>query len=63
VIVAAKVHPSSRMNIEQLSRAMDDLDHRIRLALPFVADVYIDVTAYRAERDPEKGRKEKESTA
>jgi divalent metal cation (Fe/Co/Zn/Cd) transporter len=63
VIVLAKVHPTSRMNIDQLGRAMDDLDHRIRLALPFVADVYIDVTANRAERDPEKGRKEKESTA
>ncbi len=45
----AKVHPSARMNIEQLTRAMDDLDRRIRLALPFVADVFIDVTANRTE--------------
>ena len=59
VIVAAKVHPSSRMNIEQLSRAMDDLDHRIRRALPFVADVFIDVTASRADRGSGKGPKEK----
>ena len=36
------------MNIEQLTRAMDDLDRRIRLALPFVADIFIDVTANRA---------------
>ena len=43
VVVMAKVH------IEQLTRAMDGLDHKIRSALPFVADVYIDVTANRAE--------------
>ena len=58
VIVVAKVHPSSRMNIEQLSRAMDDLDHKIRNELPFVADVFIDVTAHGAERNSRKGRKE-----
>jgi cation diffusion facilitator family transporter len=51
VVVMAKVHPSARMNIEQLSRSMDDLDHRIRRALPFVADVFIDVTANRAQED------------
>jgi hypothetical protein len=28
---------------------MDDLDIRIRTALPIVADVFIDVTASRAE--------------
>jgi cation diffusion facilitator family transporter len=49
VIVAAKVHPSPHMNIEELARAMDDLDHKIRLALPFVADVFIDITANRSE--------------
>jgi cation diffusion facilitator family transporter len=49
VIVAAKVHPSAHMNIEKLARAMDDLDHKIRLALPFVADVFIDITANRTE--------------
>ncbi len=48
-IVVAKVRPSASLNIEQLTRAMDDLDRRIRLALPLVADVFIDVTAYRAE--------------
>ena len=56
VIVVAKVHPSASMNIEQLSQAMDDLDHRIRQELPFVADVFIDVTAYRAERDLQDGK-------
>ena len=49
VIVVAKVRPSPSLNIEQLTRAMDDLDRRIRLALPFVADIFIDVTAHRAE--------------
>src|SRR5438132_1558495 len=38
VIVAAKVHPSASVDVEGLSRAMDDLDHKIRRALPFVAD-------------------------
>jgi hypothetical protein len=28
---------------------MDDLDRRIRLALPLVADVFIDVTSHRGE--------------
>ena len=51
VVVAAKIHPSARMNVEQLSRAMDDLDHKIRRLLPFVADVFIDLTAKRAEDD------------
>ena len=41
---------------EQLSRAMDDLDHRIRRELPFVADVFIDVTAYRADENSRKGK-------
>jgi cation diffusion facilitator family transporter len=49
VIVLAKVHPSSRLNSEQLTQAMDDLDNRIRAALPSVADVFIDVTAHRPE--------------
>ena len=49
VVVAAKIHPSAKLNIEQLTRAMDDLDIRIRTALPIVADVFIDVTASRAE--------------
>jgi divalent metal cation (Fe/Co/Zn/Cd) transporter len=49
VVVMAKIHPSAQMNIEQLARAMDELDHKIRLELPFVADVFIDVTARRSE--------------
>ena len=49
VIVAAKIHPSAHMNIEELTQAMDRLDHNIRLALPVVADVFIDITANRTE--------------
>jgi divalent metal cation (Fe/Co/Zn/Cd) transporter len=44
VIVLAKVLPSPSMDIKELGRAMDELDRKIRRALPFVADVFIDVT-------------------
>jgi cation diffusion facilitator family transporter len=47
VMVMAKVHPSARMSIDELAKAMDDLDQKIRNALPYVADVFIDVTATR----------------
>jgi cation diffusion facilitator family transporter len=43
-IVVAKVRPSRSLDIDRLSRAMDDLDRRVRDALPYVADVFIDVT-------------------
>jgi len=49
VTVAAKVHPSPALTAEELARAMDDLDRRIRRSLPVVADVFIDVTARRAQ--------------
>ena len=48
VIVTAKVRPSPRLTVEQLGRAMDDLDHDLREASPFVADVFIDVTSHHA---------------
>ncbi len=48
VIVAAKVHPSSSVTTEELSHAMDELDQTLRKASPVVADVFLDVTAYRA---------------
>ena len=51
VLVLAKAHPAANMDIEQLASAMDELDHKIRLALPFVADVFIDVTGRRSEED------------
>lgn len=56
-VVVAKVRPSPAMSIEDLSRAMDELDHRIRKSLPIVADVFIDVTATRIEEGPVKIRK------
>jgi cation diffusion facilitator family transporter len=49
VVVLAKARPSPKLDIETLSRAMDALDHRIRREFPFVADVFIDVTASGAE--------------
>jgi cation diffusion facilitator family transporter len=51
VVVAAKVRPSAGLKAGELARAMDDLDRRIRRTLPVVADVFIDVTAHRAEDD------------
>jgi cation diffusion facilitator family transporter len=48
VIVAAKVRPSPPLTAQELSGAMDDLDHALRNASPFVADVYIDVTSHHA---------------
>ena len=44
VIVVAKIRPSKSLDIDRLSRAMDDLDRRVREAFPYVADVFIDVT-------------------
>jgi cation diffusion facilitator family transporter len=55
VVVVAKVRPSPKMNIEKLTRAMDDLDRKIREELPVVADVYIDITARHA-RDHSRTR-------
>jgi cation diffusion facilitator family transporter len=55
VVVAAKVHPASRLTADELARAMDELDHKIRLALPYVAEVYLDVTAHRATDGPLAG--------
>ena len=51
VLVMAKIHPAAHINSEQFSQAMDTLDHSIRLAFPFVADVFIDVTATQIKED------------
>jgi cation diffusion facilitator family transporter len=51
VIVAAKVRPPARLSSAELTQAMDDLDAALRKASPFVADVYIDVTAQGARRE------------
>jgi divalent metal cation (Fe/Co/Zn/Cd) transporter len=46
VIVAAKVRPVATLTTQQLTRAMDEADRALRSALPEVADVYIDVSAF-----------------
>lgn len=46
VIVAAKVRPAGHLSANELARAMDELDHRIRHELPLVSDVFIDVSAH-----------------
>jgi divalent metal cation (Fe/Co/Zn/Cd) transporter len=50
VVVLAKIHPAAHLGIEELAKAMDDLDGAIRTAFPIVADVFIDVTTHRAEK-------------
>jgi cation diffusion facilitator family transporter len=52
VVVLAKARPSPKLNIEELGRAMDELDRKIRKALPFVADVFIDVTGTAKAPEP-----------
>src|SRR5262249_54935501 len=49
VVVLGKARPLPTLRIDELSRAMDELDHRIRRELPLVAEVFIDVTAHGAE--------------
>jgi cation diffusion facilitator family transporter len=44
VVVLAKVRPSTTYDTRRLGPLMDELDRKIREALPYVADVYIDVT-------------------
>jgi cation diffusion facilitator family transporter len=56
-IVAAKVHPAAGLSIDQLTRAMDDLDLALRSAVPQVAEVYLDVTTFRSDELPlDRGR-------
>jgi divalent metal cation (Fe/Co/Zn/Cd) transporter len=52
VIVAANVRPVSTRSIPELTRAMDEVDHLMRASFPRVADVYVDVTAFRDEQTP-----------
>jgi len=47
VVVAAKIRPRGN-NVDDLAKEMDELDHRIKEAVPFVADVFIDVTTSQA---------------
>ena len=52
VLVMAKVHPTAHINSEEFGRAMDALDHKIRLAFPVVADIFIDITANQIKDNP-----------
>ena len=46
-ILAAKVHPSPDQTGDDLAHLLDDLDRRLRTALPEIGEVFIDVTAHR----------------
>jgi len=46
VVLAAKVHPSRDLSVDELARAMDRLDARLRADLPEVGEVFIDVTQH-----------------
>lgn len=52
VIVAAKVHPIANLAVDQLARAMDEIDVTLRSTFPEVADVFLDVTTYRLDTLP-----------
>ncbi len=47
-VVVAKILPACS-TVDELAKEMDVLDHLIREAVPFVADVFVDVTAWRPE--------------
>ena len=44
VIVAAKIRPVTTMSIEEVTRAMDELDRKLRAESQLVGDVYLDLT-------------------
>jgi cation diffusion facilitator family transporter len=46
VVLAAKVHPSQDLSADELAREMDRLDARLRVELPEVGEVFIDVTQH-----------------
>ncbi len=47
-ILAAKVHTSPGLSGADVARLLDDLDRRVRDALPEIGEVFIDVTAHRS---------------
>jgi cation diffusion facilitator family transporter len=53
VIVAAKVHPAPGRTADELASALDDIDRALRRELPEIAEVFIDLTSYRASSDGE----------
>jgi cation diffusion facilitator family transporter len=54
-VVLAKARPAPKMSIEELTRAMDELDRRMRQELPFVAEVFIDLTTGKGTPDSRTG--------
>jgi cation diffusion facilitator family transporter len=52
VVLAAKVHPSEKLDVDQLARSMDELDARLRSELPEIGEVFIDVTQHRSRDAP-----------
>jgi hypothetical protein len=45
-ILVANVHPALRLTIDDCAHAADQIDTDMRVAVPEVADVSLDVTAY-----------------
>jgi cation diffusion facilitator family transporter len=50
-ILGAKVHPAAGQTGEQLAELLDELDQRLREALPEIGEVFIDATANRLPTD------------
>jgi divalent metal cation (Fe/Co/Zn/Cd) transporter len=46
VILTAKVRPAAGQSSEQLALHLDEIDGRLRLELPEIAEVFIDITAH-----------------
>ena len=55
VIVTAKLRPSDGMRTDDLTRAMDELDAKLRAQSQLVADVYLDLTTHHRGSLPEDG--------
>lgn len=51
-IVSAKIHPARDFTVPQLAGAMDEIDAAMRSAIPEVADVYLDISAYSLDTLP-----------
>jgi cation diffusion facilitator family transporter len=52
VVLAAKVHPDPDLTVDELAKAMDESDARLRAELPEIGEIFIDVTAHSSRDDP-----------
>ena len=52
VVLAAKVHPDPDLTVDELAKAMDESDARLRAELPEIGEVFIDVTAHGSRDGP-----------